>query len=68
MKLALVIPGFQGQIQNNPAKNFDPGTTTLGTVITSFSEVALYAGGFLMFFWAAWGCLIISALRETKKL
>lgn len=55
MKLSLAIPGFDGTIQNNPATNFPTDSTTLGTVLTSFGEVALYAGGFLMFFWAAWG-------------
>ena len=27
----------------------------MGSIITAFGQVALYAGGFLMFFWAAWG-------------
>lgn len=55
MKLALVIPGFEGPIKNSPATNFPTATTDLGQVITSFGEAALYIGGFLMFFWAVWG-------------
>ena len=54
MKLALSIPGFPGEIQN-PATNFPTNSTTLGDIISTFGQVALYAGGFLMFFWAAWG-------------
>lgn len=52
MKLALNIPNF-GEIQS-PATNFSQ-TTTLGQVLTTFGQVALYVGAFLMFFWAAWG-------------
>jgi hypothetical protein len=56
MKLALSLPGFPGQVANNPAaKNFPEGTTNLAFVISKFAEVALYVGAFLMFFWAAWG-------------
>jgi hypothetical protein len=58
-KLALSLPWQGGnQIINpgftpNPA--FDPRGATLGSVITTFGQLALYVGGFLMFFWAAWG-------------
>lgn len=58
MKLALTLPGFK-QIDPRylPTQNatFDPNTVTLGSAITAFGEVALYIGGFLMFFWAVWG-------------
>lgn len=54
MKLALSISGF-GEVQGNPATNFPTRSTDLGVIITSFGEVALYVGGFLMFFWAIWG-------------
>lgn len=47
--LTKIDPGF------NPTPAFDPNTTDIGTVITAFGNVALYVGGFLMFFWAAWG-------------
>ena len=59
MKLALQLPwGPASQperISFNPAPNFPAESTILGDVISKFGEVALYAGGFLMFFWAAWG-------------
>jgi hypothetical protein len=55
MKLSLAIPGFTGEIQNSAATNFPSNSTTLGSVITSFGQLALYVGGALMFFWAVWG-------------
>jgi len=53
-KLALTLPGWTGQIPNQAWK-FQASKTTLADVINSFGEVALYVGGFLMFFWAIWG-------------
>ena len=53
MKLSLAIPSF-GEI-SNPAPNFSAYDTTLGSAITVFGRVGLFAGGFLMVFWAAWG-------------
>lgn len=59
MKLALSLPWQGGnQIINpgyTPKPAFDPRGADLGSVITAFGEVAIYVGGFLMFFWAAWG-------------
>lgn len=62
MRLSLVLPWADGPTRINNAtmdssKFTDPATgqVTLGYVITRFGEVALYAGAFLMFFWAAWG-------------
>lgn len=55
-KLALNLPGFPGDIQNSPVTKFPADkSTTLATVINQFSEVALYVGAFMMFFWALWG-------------
>lgn len=56
IKLALTLPGNWpgGRIYNPPLK-FPASTTSLGDILTQFGEVALYVGGFLMFFWAAWG-------------
>jgi hypothetical protein len=54
MKLALSVPMF-GEIQGNTAVNFPTRSTTLGSAVTTFGEVAIYIGGFLMFMWAAWG-------------
>lgn len=54
MRLALEIENI-GRIGNNPATRFDPGSTDIGKVITDFGQVAIFVGGFLMFFWAAWG-------------
>ena len=50
----IVLPGGY-QVRGNPATNFLPQTTTLGTVISSALDVAIYIGGALMFFWAVWG-------------
>lgn len=59
MKLALQLPWGPNsqpeQIGFNPATNFPTQTTTLGSLITTFGQVALYAGGFLMLIWAIWG-------------
>ncbi len=59
MKLALSLPWSGTPIPiapgYTPKPSVDPSTATLGTVLTSFGEVALYVGGFLMFFWAVWG-------------
>lgn len=60
MKLALSLPWQGGTTTIDPGyqplPQFDPnGNASLGLVITSLGEVALYAGGFLMFFWAVWG-------------
>ena len=54
MELALNIPGF-GEIQGNTASNFPANNTNIGDLLTSFGEVAILIGGFLMFFWATWG-------------
>lgn len=58
-KLALDLPwGINSTPTNfgyNPASKFSGANSNLGYILTQFSEVALYAGGFLMFFWAAWG-------------
>lgn len=54
IKLALALPGF-GEVSGNPASNFNPQTVKVGEVITQFGEVAIFVGGFLMFFWACWG-------------
>src|SRR3990167_9483871 len=53
-KLALSLPGWSGRIYNPPL-NFPGSTTSLGDILTKFGEVALYVGGFMMFFWMAWG-------------
>lgn len=57
MKLALQLPwsAVGNATVDNPAKAFPAGSTDLGKVITQFGEVALYIGGFMMFFWAVWG-------------
>lgn len=62
MKLALKLPGWldtggnPDPIKNNPALNIpaDP-SLQLANVINKFGVVALYVGGFMMFFWAVWG-------------
>lgn len=48
---ATIAPGFTPK----PGSAFVPANSDLGQIITSFSEVALYVGGFMMFFWAVWG-------------
>ena len=59
MKLALSLPWNGGSSQIDPGyipkPAFNPLSANLGTIITELSRVALYAGAFLMFFWAAWG-------------
>lgn len=62
MKLALTLPWSDstGTIvfdpQSNPVNNkFPSGYFHLADIINAFGEVALYVGGFLMFFWAIWG-------------
>lgn len=61
MKLALTLP-WSGTTPNvtvspgfTPKPAFNPEVTDLGWIITTFGQIALYVGGFLMFFWAAWG-------------
>lgn len=61
MKLALTLPWNGSPIEISPGytprTEVDPSNSavTLGSVITPFGEIALYAGAFLMFFWALWG-------------
>lgn len=59
MKLALKLPWGPNSVptnfNENPASKFSGTDKTLGDIITSFGEVALYVGGFMMFFWAVWG-------------
>ena len=59
-KLGLTFPGSVGDITISPGNtptnnNFPAETFTVATAISSFSVVALYVGGALMFFWAIWG-------------
>jgi len=62
MKLALKLPWAGGStaIDNKyiptttPPFN-DPEHFKLGDALSIFGQVALYTGGFLMFFWAVWG-------------
>lgn len=84
MRLALTLPGWPGQIQNNPINTgptgnpnlIDPGVVgaagqpivTLGSVINQFLIVALYAGGFLTFFWAAWGVFDYIKAEGNKEV
>lgn len=55
MKLSLNIPGF-GSIENNPVSKFPADDNfQIASVINALGEIAIYVGGFLMFFWAVWG-------------
>ena len=58
MKIALIMENVgTGRVNPGytPNPEFNPVATDIGQFITAFGNVALYAGGFLMFFWAAWG-------------
>lgn len=51
-KLALSLPGFSN-VQNTPMNT--PAFNDAGKAISELSQVGLYVGGALMFFWAVWG-------------
>lgn len=61
MKIALTLPWSETPTitirpDYTPTNNAFPATSfQLAQAINIFGEVALYVGGFLMFFWAAWG-------------
>lgn len=58
MKLALQLPWEGATASIAPGYTPTPAfarTTDLGTIISTFGVVALYVGGFMMFFWAVWG-------------
>jgi hypothetical protein len=61
MKLTLKLPWEGRSLPIDPAyiptqkAPFTNNNFTLADALTTFSQIAIYAGGFLMFFWAVWG-------------
>ncbi len=54
-KIALTLPGWQGQISAPTDSRFPQGGFKLTDAIFAASDIAILIGGSLMFVWAIWG-------------